>query len=78
MIWRRDLDPKNMGGADHHTPLFRTPLFCNEEVDFQDAGSWGALSSWEDSSGAAGFSRPSGTHAFDGIMDRPGHHRFHR
>ena len=45
------LDPKNIGGADHHTPLFRTPLFCNEEVDFQDAGSWGALSSWEDPSG---------------------------
>ncbi len=32
-------------------PLYKTPLFCNEEVDFQDAGSWGALSSWEDASG---------------------------
>jgi hypothetical protein len=45
------LDPKNAGGPDHHVPLSKTPLFCNEEVDFQDAGSWGALSSWEDSSG---------------------------
>lgn len=45
------LDPKNPGGADHHTPLYKTPLFCNEEVDFQDQGSWGALSTWEDSSG---------------------------
>ncbi len=42
------LDPKSLGGADHQTPLYKTPLFCNEEVDFQDSGSWGALSTWED------------------------------
>ncbi len=46
------LDPKSLGGADHQTPLYKTPLFCNEEVDFQDAGSWGALSTWEDAAGA--------------------------
>jgi outer membrane protein assembly factor BamB len=46
------LDPKKPGGADHHTPLYQSPLFCNEEVDFQDHGSWGALSTWEDASGA--------------------------
>ena len=45
------LDPKSLGGADHQTPLFKTELFCNEEVDFQDAGSWGAVSTWEDSIG---------------------------
>jgi hypothetical protein len=45
------LDPKSPGGGDHQTPLYKTPLFCNEEVDFQDMGSWGALSSWEDPSG---------------------------
>jgi outer membrane protein assembly factor BamB len=45
------LDPKNAGGPNHQTPLYKTPLFCNEEVDFQDMGSWGALSTWEDSSG---------------------------
>jgi outer membrane protein assembly factor BamB len=45
------LDPKSPGGADHQTPLFKTPLFCNEEVDFQDMGSWGALSMWEESNG---------------------------
>ncbi len=44
------LDPRSLGGADHQTPLYKTPLFCNEEVDFQDAGSWGALSSWADAS----------------------------
>lgn len=45
------LDPKNAGGSDHHEPLYKTPLICNEAVDFQNAGSWGALSSWEDPSG---------------------------
>ena len=45
------LDPKSPGGASHQTPLYRSPLFCNEEVDFQDAGSWGALSTWEDTDG---------------------------
>ena len=45
------LDPKSAGGANHQTPLYKTPLFCNEEVDFQDAGSWGAMSTWEDTDG---------------------------
>jgi outer membrane protein assembly factor BamB len=45
------LDPESAGGENHQTPAFKTPLFCNEEVDFQDMGSWGALSSWEDPSG---------------------------
>jgi outer membrane protein assembly factor BamB len=45
------LDPKAAGGADNQTPLYKSDLFCNEEVDFQDAGSWGALSTWEDSVG---------------------------
>jgi outer membrane protein assembly factor BamB len=45
------LDPKNAGGSTHMEPLYKTPLICNEAVDFQNAGSWGALSSWEDPSG---------------------------
>ncbi|MBW8747372.1 MAG: PQQ-binding-like beta-propeller repeat protein [Acidobacteria bacterium] len=46
------LDPKNLGGTpDHHTPLYRTELFCNFAADFQNAGSWGAVSSWEDKAG---------------------------
>jgi hypothetical protein len=39
------LDPSSPGGANHQTPMFRSDLFCNEAVDFQDRGSWGALSS---------------------------------
>jgi outer membrane protein assembly factor BamB len=62
------LDPKSLGGADHQTPLYKTPLFCNEEVDFQDAGSWGALSTWED---------PSGTRWVYAPFWGPAHSQYH-
>ena len=69
------LDPKSLGGADHQTPLFKTPLFCNEEVDFQDAGSWGALSTWEDAAGTrwvlAPFWGPAHSQAKFPIMNTP-------
>jgi outer membrane protein assembly factor BamB len=45
------LDTKNAGGENHQTPLFRTQLLCNEETDFQSAGIWGSMASWEDSKG---------------------------
>ncbi len=45
------LDTKSAGGADHRTPLDRTPLMCNEETDFQSAGIWGSMASWEDGRG---------------------------
>ncbi len=45
------MDPKNPGGDDHQTPLDRTPLICNEEVNFASAGIWGSMASWEDSKG---------------------------
>jgi outer membrane protein assembly factor BamB len=45
------LDSQSLGGPDHRTPLFRTELISNEEVDFAGAGTWGSLASWEDSSG---------------------------
>ena len=45
------LDAKSMGGDDHRTPLFRSPLYANEEVNFMGRGFWGALSTWEDASG---------------------------
>jgi outer membrane protein assembly factor BamB len=48
-IWL--LDTSAMGGEDHRTPVYRTPLVCNEEVNFQSAGIWGALSTWEESDG---------------------------
>lgn len=45
------LDTKNAGGENHTTPLYRTPLLCNEEVDFQSAGIWGSMASWQSSNG---------------------------
>jgi hypothetical protein len=45
------MDTKSIGGDDHRTPEYRTPLFCNEDVNFASAGVWGSLASWEDSKG---------------------------
>jgi outer membrane protein assembly factor BamB len=45
------LDPKSAGGEDHQTPLYRTPLICNEEVNFAGTGVWGSMTTWEDSRG---------------------------
>jgi len=45
------LDTKSLGGADHRTPLFRSELISNEEVDFAGAGTWGSLATWEDAGG---------------------------
>jgi len=45
------MDTKSIGGDDHRTPLYRTPLLCNEDVDFASSGIWGSLTTWEDSKG---------------------------
>ena len=45
------LDTKNPGGADHQTPLYRTPLMCNQEVNFAAAGVWGNFATWQDADG---------------------------
>jgi len=46
------MDTESIGGDDHRTPLYTTPLYCNEEVNFASAGVWGSLATWEDSKGA--------------------------
>jgi outer membrane protein assembly factor BamB len=48
-IWL--LDTSALGGDDHRTPAYRTPLVCNEEVQFASAGIWGALATWEEQDG---------------------------
>ncbi|MBM3812030.1 MAG: pyrrolo-quinoline quinone [Acidimicrobiia bacterium] len=45
------METESIGGDDHRTPLFRSPLICNEIVDFAEAGIWGSMASWEDSNG---------------------------
>jgi outer membrane protein assembly factor BamB len=42
------LDAKSLGGADHRTPLFRSPLYTNEDDDFASRGFWGAFASYDD------------------------------
>ncbi|MFN7920855.1 MAG: PQQ-binding-like beta-propeller repeat protein [Bryobacteraceae bacterium] len=45
------MDSESIGGDDHRTPVYRTPLICNEIVDFAEAGIWGSLANWKDSKG---------------------------
>ncbi len=45
------LDTSEAGGDDHQTPLYRTPMLCNEEVNFASAGIWGSMASWQDAAG---------------------------
>lgn len=53
------LDAKSLGGADHHTPLYRSPLLANSDVDFAGRGFWGALSSWQDAAGTRWLLAPA-------------------
>jgi outer membrane protein assembly factor BamB len=48
-IWL--LETSALGGEDHRTPVYKTPLVCNEEVQFAAAGIWGALTTWEEPGG---------------------------
>lgn len=45
------MDTESIGGDDHRTPVYRTPLICNEIVDFAEAGIWGSLANWKDPKG---------------------------
>lgn len=45
------LDSKSMGGTDHMTPLYKTPLVSNKNVNFQTEGTWGSMASWLGSDG---------------------------
>lgn len=40
------LDSKKLGGADHMTPMYRSPLISNTNMNFQTEGTWGSMSSW--------------------------------
>jgi outer membrane protein assembly factor BamB len=54
------MDSKSMGGADHRTPLYRSPLVSNKNVNFQTEGSWGSFASWEGKDGARWVLAPIG------------------
>jgi outer membrane protein assembly factor BamB len=53
------LDTKLLGGADHRTALYRSPLLANEEVNFAGKGFWGAFSTWEDAAGTRWLYAPA-------------------
>lgn len=46
------LDADDLGGGDHHTPLFVTPQLANDKLAYEQNGIWGALSAWQDDAGA--------------------------
>ncbi|MGD0907602.1 MAG: PQQ-binding-like beta-propeller repeat protein [Candidatus Acidiferrales bacterium] len=45
------LDANNLGGADHHTPLYQSLRWGNDILRPFGMGVWGAMASWEDPSG---------------------------
>jgi outer membrane protein assembly factor BamB len=45
------LDADNLGGADHHTPLYQSPRWGNDEALLHDRGVWGAMATWQDGEG---------------------------
>ncbi|MFN7999183.1 MAG: PQQ-binding-like beta-propeller repeat protein [Bryobacteraceae bacterium] len=47
------MDGDALGGVDHQTPLFVTPLLGNDEQSFNQRGIWGATSYWKDEQGEA-------------------------
>ena len=48
-LWLLDRD--KLGGDDHRTTLYTTPLICNDAQAFDGRGVWGALSAWQDPAG---------------------------
>ena len=40
------IDTKNPGGADHHTPLYTSPRWGNDEAKLHDRGIWG-ITTWQ-------------------------------
>jgi hypothetical protein len=49
-MWLLDRDA--LGGEDHRTALYTSPLLCNDAQAFDARGVWGALAVWQDASGA--------------------------
>jgi len=54
------LDSRSMGGADHETPLFRSELIANANVNFQTEGTWGSFAAWKASDGTQWVLAPNG------------------
>ena len=78
------LDAADLGGRDHHTPLYVSPRYGNDMVTFHFTGVWGAMSTFVDAKGdrwllvpmqgpaakatASGFSHSNGTVVNGSVM----------
>ncbi len=45
------LDAKNLGGKDHRTPLYASPRWSNDSMQFSMNGMWSVMSTWQDAQG---------------------------
>ncbi len=45
------LDADSLGGADHHTPLYQSPRWGNDEAFHDNRGVWGSMATWQDAQG---------------------------
>src|SRR5262249_37330230 len=45
------LDAKNLGGKDHRTPLYTSPRWSNDVVQFSFNGMWSVMSTYLDAQG---------------------------
>jgi outer membrane protein assembly factor BamB len=54
------MDSQSLGGPGHQTPLDRSPLVSNKNVNFQTEGSWGSFASWEGKDGTRWVLAPIG------------------
>ncbi len=48
-LWLLDRDA--LGGDDHRTTLYTSPLLCNDDAGFDARGVWGAMAAWQDAQG---------------------------
>jgi outer membrane protein assembly factor BamB len=48
-VWLLDRDA--LGGEDHRTALYTTPLLCNDDAAFDARGAWGSMAAWQDARG---------------------------
>ncbi|MBI3682307.1 MAG: PQQ-binding-like beta-propeller repeat protein [Acidobacteria bacterium] len=68
------LDARSLGGPDHRSPLFRSPLYTNEEVNLAGRGFWGTLSTWEDPKGTRWLYAPAWGPQASRSPEFPSHH----
>jgi outer membrane protein assembly factor BamB len=45
------LNGDDLGGADHHTPMYQSSRWGNDEVLLAGRGLWGAMATWQDAQG---------------------------